>query len=103
MDDLLLAVPVTRDLPCVLDAAAVKRAAAQKAEIESTGAEVVRVHIAAPDQPLRFFIRFQVGKQSFEVRGKLEALRYDVGQKLSDKELFFYAVKRVTESKGWND
>jgi hypothetical protein len=102
MEDQLFGVPVTRDLPCTLTEPALREATAQKAEIEDCGLTIVRVHMVAPDQPLRFFIKFKPGQPSFATRGKLEALGYSVRQKMSDKDLCFYAVKSVVETKGWD-
>lgn len=101
MEDTLLGVPVTRDLPCSLDEGALKKAAAEKEEIEKIGLTVTGVHISAPDRPLHFFVKFAPGKGSWEARGKLEAAGYAVRQKMTPTDLCFYVTKAVTEAKSW--
>lgn len=102
MEEQLFGVPVTRDLPYTITPSALRDATVQKAEIEDCGLTIVGIHVVAPDQPLRFFIKFDPGKPSFATRGKLEALGYSVRQKMSDRNLCFYAVKSVVETKGWD-
>lgn len=103
MDDLLLGVPITRDLPCLIEGAALSKAGAEKKEIEGTGLTVVGIHIVAPGQPLHYFVKLPQGKASFEARGKLEALGYNVRQRIRERDLLFFVTKTVTESKGWTD
>lgn len=103
MEDTLLGVPVTRDLPCSLSEASMKRAAAEKDEIEKIGLTVTGVHITSPDGPLHFFVKFAPGQASFAARGKLEAAGYAVRQKLTAGDLNFFVTKATTQSKGWAD
>lgn len=93
-----------QSLPELLDQLAWK-AQAQIEEVQSTGAIVTRIQVVqkdAPEIPLRYHIKFPDGTPQWEVRAKLEALLYDVGQKIGNQSLAFYATKRTEKSKGWS-
>lgn len=96
-----LGLPFSSESPVELTEELTSIGTKQKAEIEQLGIGVTRIHAVGPGTPLRFYIRFPVGIPQFQMRAKLEALLYDVGQKLGDKELSFYATKRIQQTGGW--
>ena len=75
---------------------------AQQAEISGAGVLVTGIEIRDDGGPPRFSIQFQPGEPSARVRLRLEEKHYDVGQNLSGKNLSFYVVKRVEQTKGWD-
>lgn len=93
--------PFTTDTDLVADASLAKVIEDQKAELLALGCNPTSVHVSGSDVPPRFFITFDPGKPSFEVRGRLEEKQYDVGQQMGDKMLRFYVSKRVTKGDGW--
>jgi hypothetical protein len=101
MSDQIAGLPLTTDVDLSVDAALEKLVTEQKAELLGLGCTPTSVHISGNGAPPRFFISFQPDKPSFEVRGKLEANKYDVGQQMGDKMLRFYASKRVAKGEGW--
>jgi len=100
-EQILLGVPLTTDFPVPIDEGFEKETAAQKDELEKFGLGVTGIHILGEGAAPRFFIEFPPGKPSFEIRARLEASQYDVGQQMGDKMLRFYATKRVKRSDGW--
>ena len=101
-EQMIAGLKLTSDEPVTIDETLTKLVAAQKLEIEELGCKPTSVHISGMGVPPRFFITFEPGKPSFEVRGKLEDKQYDVGQQMGDKMLRFYASKRVSKGTGWN-
>lgn len=101
MDEMLLGVPVTRDLPCSLSEEALAKAGAEKKQIESNGITVTGIHISSPDEAVHFFVRFTPGKQSWDARARLEKDGYAVRQKMTPNDLCFYVTKATVETKGW--
>jgi hypothetical protein len=93
--------PLTTDVDLVVDPALEKLVSEQKAELLHLGCTPTAVHVSGAGVPPRFFISFQPDKPSFEVRGRLEANKYDIGQQMGDKMLRFYASKRVAKGDGW--
>jgi hypothetical protein len=103
MEDTLLGVPVTRDLPCSLGEEALQKATAEKKEIETAGLTVTGIHISSPDSPVHFFVKFTPGQQSWETRAQLEKAGYAVRQKMAPTDLCFFVTKALVQTKGWAD
>lgn len=101
MNEQVAGLPFSTDTDLVVDAPLRRLIEDQKAELESLGCIPTSVHVSGAEVPPRFFISFQPDRPSFEVRGKLEAKGYDVGQQMGDKMLRFYTSKRVTKGDGW--
>lgn len=100
-DQTIAGLPLTTDVDLVVDMSLEKLVTAQKAELLELGCTPTAVHVSGSGVPPRFFISFRPDRPSFEVRGKLEANKYDVGQQMGDKMLRFYASKRVAKGEGW--
>lgn len=101
-DQKIAGLPLTSDTDLTVDAVLEKLVADQKAEIEGIGCRPTGVHISGNGVPPRFFITFEPGKPSFEVRGRLQEKQYDVGQQMGDRMLRFYASKRIAKGTGWD-
>jgi hypothetical protein len=97
----LLGVPLTTDFPVPMDEDFVKDTEDQKAELEQFGLKVTGIHVLGEGATPRFFIEFPPGQPSFEIRARLEASQYDVGQQMGDKMLRFYVTRRVKRGDGW--
>ncbi len=110
MDDTTFGVPVTFDsgdpakpfgsVDGMVDQV-VDKLRGQIAELTELGVQVVKIQIMATDQPVRLFIKFPEGEPQWKVRKLLETKLYDVGQKIGNNELAFYATKRPEKTKGW--
>ena len=101
MNQAIADLPLTTDADLTVDPPLVKLVTDQKAELIALGCTPTSVHVSGGGVPPRFFITFQPGVPSFQVRGKLEEKQYDIGQQMGEKILRFYASKRVTKGEGW--
>ena len=77
-----------------------KRIQDELAELDKEALTVTRVIVHADASP-RYSIVFDKEAPMFQTRLALEKEHYDVGQKMGDSMLGFYATKRVEKSEGW--
>ena len=101
MSILIDELPLTFDAHVIVSDALTATLRTQRAAVEKTGCKVTSFHVSGEDVPPRLFITFEPGTPSFQVRGELEKVGFDVGQQMGDKMLRFYASKRVVKGTGW--
>lgn len=100
MSDMSLDIPIQYDGKGKAPADALKTAEEQVAELEREALAVTRVIIPEAG-PAKYFIRFTSTTPMYKTRLRLEELQYDVGNKMQQSELSFYATKRVEKKEGW--
>lgn len=72
-------------------------------KVQACGVDVVNAVVPADGGPVRYRIRFKEGEPSYKARMRLEKENFDVGSKMMEHEIYFYASRRSIEGRGWTD